>query len=153
MSKSFIQKIENLILPLINELDIELYSVNYLKEGRNNFLRVYIYKMDREIDIDDCAMVSEAISKVLDESNLIKSAYFLEVASPGAERQLRNEKEITSAIGKGLLISLNEAINNDYIIDGKLVSFADDLLTIKNNGELVEIPHSQTKRIRLKIQL
>lgn len=153
MSKSFIQKIENLILPLINDLDIELYSVSYIKEGRNNFLRVYIYKMDREIDIDDCAMVSEVISKTLDESNLIKNAYFLEVASPGAERQLRNEKEIASAIGKDLLISLKQPINNNYTIDGQLVSFADGLLTIKNKDESTEISYSQTKKIRLKIQL
>lgn len=152
MKSSFTKKIENLIAPLINDLGMELYSVKYIKEGKNNFLRVYIYQMEREIDIDDCTSVSEAISSALDESDLIKNSYFLEVASPGAERQLRNEKEIMSALGKDLLISLKEPINNNYTIEGKLLTFADDLLAIENKGEIIEISYLHTKKIRLKIQ-
>lgn len=153
MNNSFTQKIENLIIPLINELNMELYSVKYIKEGKNNYLRVYIYKMNQEIDIDDCARASETISNALDENNLIKQAYFLEVASPGAERQLRNEKEITSSIGKDILISLKEPINNNYTIEGKLLAFVNNILTIENNGELTEVSYSQSKKIRLKVQL
>jgi ribosome maturation factor RimP len=108
--------------------------------------------MDQEIDIDDCTRVSEAVSNALDESDLIKHAYFLEVASPGAERQLRNEKELLSAMGKELLISLKEPIENNDTIEGKLLRFVDNIITIQSGEQIIEVPFLDTKKIRLKIQ-
>lgn len=152
MSNPFIQKIESLILPIINSLDTELYSVDYIREGKNYFLRVYIYKMEREIEIDDCVLVSEAIGSALDESDLIKPAYFLEVATPGAERALRNQQEILSALGKNILASLKESIDGESIIEGKLIDFTDDQLSIETEKGQLNVPYEQTKKIRLKIQ-
>jgi ribosome maturation factor RimP len=152
MSNPLIQKIEAIIKPIINSLDTELYSVSFIREGKNYYLRVYIYKMEREIEIDDCALISEAIGIALDGSDLIKQAYFLEVASPGAERALRSDKEILSAIGKNVLISLKEPINKELIIEGKLSKYNNNQLIIENESGQIEVPESQIKKIRLKIQ-
>ena len=66
----------------------ELVDVEYVKEGSNWFLRVYVDK-EGGIDIDDCGRISEFLSEKLDENDPITDAYFLEVSSPGAERPLK----------------------------------------------------------------
>ena len=84
-------KTEKLLEPLMNENNFELVDVEYVKEGGNNFLRAYIDK-DGGITVDDCELVSRALSDLLDEHDFIPDAYILEVSSPGLGRQLKKEK-------------------------------------------------------------
>ena len=82
------EKVQNLIENKIEELGYQLYDVQYVKEGKDYFLRIYIDKPEG-IDLNDCETVNDAISDTLDEASYIKEAYFLEVSSPGIERVLR----------------------------------------------------------------
>ena len=79
------EKVESLITTKIQELGYELYDVEYVKEGKDYYLRIYI---DREkgIDLNDCELVSNSITEILDKEDYIKEQYFLEVSSPGIER-------------------------------------------------------------------
>ena len=98
------EQIEQIAQPIITELGLELVDVEFLKEGRDWFLRVFVDNPEAPIDIEQCALVSEKLSGVLDELDPIEQNYFLEVSSPGAERPLKKEKDFEKAIGKFIYI-------------------------------------------------
>lgn len=83
--------VEEMVHTFLDEHNFELVDVEYVKEGSNYFLRVYVDK-EGGIDIDDCGMISEYLSQKLDENDPIPTAYFLEVSSPGAERPLKKKR-------------------------------------------------------------
>ena len=92
-------KVENLLEPIITNLNYTLYDVQYQKEGKDYYLRVTIDKPGG-ISIEDCETVNRAIDDILDEANLIKESYFLEVSSPGIERILRKPWHFENQIRK-----------------------------------------------------
>lgn len=85
MSTKIKTTVEEMIKPFLDEHEFELVDVEYVKEGSNYFLRVYVDK-EGGIDLDDCGLISEFLSAELDKKDPIPDAYFLEVSSPGAER-------------------------------------------------------------------
>src|SRR5690625_7995228 len=84
------QTVEELVHPILEEKNLELIDVEYVKEGNNWYLRVYIDK-ENGVDIDECSIVSEQLGSKLDEIDPIEGAYFLEVSSPGARSEERRE--------------------------------------------------------------
>ena len=82
------ERVEAFIKPTIEKMEYDLYDVEYAKEGKNYFLRIFIDKPEG-IDLEDCEKVSNEINDLLDEADYIKEQYFLEVSSPGIERVLR----------------------------------------------------------------
>ena len=99
------EKVEKLLQPIIEKNGYDLYDVEYTKEGKNFFLRIFIDKPEG-IDLNDCEKVNDAITDILDEANYIKEQYFLEVSSPGIERILRKDKHLEQNIGNEVLIKL-----------------------------------------------
>ena len=83
---------EQLVLPIIEQNHFELVDVEYVKEGSNWYLRVYVDK-EGGININDCEVVNRALSDLLDENDFIEGAYILEVSSPGLGRPLKKEKD------------------------------------------------------------
>ena len=129
------QKVENLLKEKIESLGYELYDVEYSKEGKNYFLRMFIDKKDG-IDLNDCEKVNNEINDLLDGADYIKEQYFLEVSSPGIERILRKDKHLKENIGKEITIKLfkkDEIGNKEY--QGILEQFDED--TIKLVNEIV----------------
>jgi len=129
------QKVENLLKEKIESLGYELYDVEYSKEGKNYFLRIFIDKKDG-IDLNDCEKVNNEINDLLDGADYIKEQYFLEVSSPGIERILRKDKHLKENIGKEITIKLfkkDERGNKEY--QGILEQFDED--TIKLVNEIV----------------
>lgn len=96
--------IKHLILPVLDEMQLQLYEIAWRQEGNTKILQVAVMRADGSMDIDTCAEVSERLSEVLDEKDMIQHEYFLEVCSPGAERELRSEEEIQKAIGEYVYI-------------------------------------------------
>ena len=92
------EKIEKLIQNKIENIGYELYDVEYAKEGKNYFLRIYI-DSDKGIDLNDCEKVNNEINEILDEADYIKEQYFLEVSSPGIEKVLKKDKHLKKNIG------------------------------------------------------
>ena len=99
------QEIENILLKPINNLGYELYDVEYVKEGKDYYLRIYI-DSKKGIDLNDCEKASNIISEILDKEDYIKEQYFLEVSSPGVERILRKEKHLKDNIGNKIQLKL-----------------------------------------------
>ena len=122
-------KIEALIEPIILELNYELYDVEYTKEGKDYYLRVYIDNK-KGINLDDCEKVNNAISNILDEADYIKEQYFLEVSSCGLERVLRKDKHLASNIGKNIEINLFKPLDGKKQYRGILNNFNEETITI-----------------------
>lgn len=130
------EKVEQLLSSRINQLGYELYDVEYAKEGKNYFLRIYIDKPEG-IDLNDCEKVNDAITDMLDEADYIKEQYFLEVSSPGVERTLKKEKHLKDNIGVTISIKLFKKDENgkkEYV--GTLKSFDEDFIIIDEDTKI-----------------
>jgi ribosome maturation factor RimP len=148
------QIVEEMVHPILDELHLELVDVEYVKEGPNWFLRVYIDK-ETGVDIDECAVVSEKLSEKLDEVDPISENYFLEVSSPGAERPLKKDKDFEKAIGKNVYIKTYEPIENEKNFEGILTAFDGKTVTvevkIKTRKKTIEIPYEKVAKARLAV--
>ena len=154
MSKKVTEVVEELVLPILDELQLELVEVEYVKEGKSWFLRVYIDK-ETGVDIEDCGNVSEKLSEKLDEVDPIPQNYFLEVSSPGAERPLKKEKDFLKAIGKNVYIKTYEPILDAKEFEGVLTGFDGKEVTleikIKTRKKTIVIPFEKVAKARLAI--
>ena len=86
------QKVEELVKPIVEELGYKLYDVEYAKEGKDYFLRIFIEKTEGSIDLNDCEKVNNGITDILDEKNYIKEQYFLEVSSTRIRKSIEKRK-------------------------------------------------------------
>lgn len=146
--------VEELAAPIIAELGLELVEVEYVKEGKSWFLRVYIDK-DTGVDIEECGLVSEKLSEKLDEIDPISHNYFLEVSSPGAEKPLKKDKDFEKAIGKNIFLKTYEPIDGEKTFEGTLIHFDGSIVKIevkiKTRKKMVEIPYEKVASARLAI--
>ena len=129
------EKVESLVKNTINDLGYELYDVEYAKEGKDYFLRIFIDKPSG-IDLNDCETVNDAINDILDEADHIKDAYFLEVSSPGIERILRKEEHLKSNIGKQIEVKLFKPMDKQKSLIGTLKNFNQEMLIIELEVEI-----------------
>lgn len=149
------EQVEQMVLPIVEELNLELVDIEFVKEGRNWFLRVYVDNPEAPIDIDSCAVVSEKLSEILDKNDPIEQNYFLEVSSPGAERPLKKEKDFEKALGSYIYIKTYEPIEDEKEFEGYLNAYDDEQVTIeikiKTRRKTIVIERSKIAVIRLAI--
>mgnify|MGYP004497239643 FL=1 len=130
------EKVEQLVKDPIEKLGYNLYDVEYVKEGPEYYLRIYIDK-ESGIDLNDCEKVSNEINEILDKADYIKEQYYLEVSSPGIERKLRKDKHLEQNISKNVEIKLFKKDNNgkkEYT--GKLKAFNQEEIIIETDKEI-----------------
>ena len=113
---------------------MELVDVDYVRE-RDWYLRVYIDKPGG-VDLDDCQLVSEKLSAVLDEKDPITENYLLEVSSPGLDRVLKKDKDLVRYNGRDVDIQLFKAINGSKQFTGALQGFTDTTIEFTINGQV-----------------
>lgn len=132
------EKVEELVTKPINDLGYSVYDVMYVKEGQDNYLKIFIDN-DKGISLDDCELVNNAITDLLDEANYIKDQYFLEISSPGLEKHIRKDKHLQESIGKEIHIKLFKSIEKKKEIDAILKKFDNESITVEleNSEELV----------------
>ncbi len=150
MSEHIKSIIEQFMEPFTASGEYELVDVEFVKEGSNRFLRVFIDK-DGGVDIDDCGRVSEHLSQKLDEKDPIEEAYFLEVSSPGAERPLKKPDDFVKSINKHVFITTYEPINGAKEFEGVLFAFNGEEAVLKVNQKEVVIPYPKMASARLAI--
>lgn len=119
ISREYEERTEKLVEPIINEHHYELVDVEYVKEAGNWFLRIFADK-EGGITIDDCEIISRALSDVLDREDFIEDSYILEVSSPGLGRQLKKDKDFSRSIGEEVDVKLYKGFK--IIRQGKEVS-------------------------------
>ena len=140
--------VTELVMPIVDTLSFDLVDVEFLKEGANWYLRVYIDKPGG-IAIDDCQAVSEKLSDRLDEVDPVKQSYILEVSSPGLERPLKKDSDFERFKGEDIEVKLFQPLNGKKIFEGKLLGLIEDKISIKqSSGEELMFERADTATVR-----
>ena len=140
---------EQLVTPILEKYGFELYDVEYVKEGGNNYLRVYIDKPGG-IAVNDCETVAREMNPILDEKDFIPDSYVFEVSSPGLGRPLKKEKDYVRSMGKELEIRTYKAIDKQKEFYGILTAYDQDTVTIvTEDDETLVFNKSDIALIRL----
>ena len=140
------ERVESLIESTVNDLGYELYDVEYAKEGKDYFLRIFIDK-ETGIDLNDCEKVNDGINDLLDQADYIKEQYFLEVSSPGIERILKKDKHLESNIGSLVEVKLFKTIDKKKVLQGILKEFNKESIVIEAE-ENIEISRKDISVIK-----
>lgn len=143
------EEVKKLLLPYLEEHNIELYDVKFVREYGYNVLQVSIDKKG-SIDVDILEEVNKYLSPLLDDIDKDWPDYMLEVCSPGAEKPLRNEKEVEDSIGEYIHVKVPKMVYEGYLksFDGNILSMEID---VKGRKKLVEIDYADIKLIRLAV--
>ncbi|MBQ7360557.1 MAG: ribosome maturation factor RimP [Lachnospiraceae bacterium] len=144
-------KAENLLLPITQKFGVEVYDVEYVKEGSDWYLRAFIDKPEG-VNIIDCENVSRAFSDALDQEDFIPDAYILEVSSPGLGRTLKKDRHFEKSIGQEVEVKLYKPIDKVKEFVGKLDSFDSESITIIAEDEAKKtFNRSEIALVRLTI--
>lgn len=151
--KSVTQLVEELISDHVSALGMELVDVEFVKEGQHRYLRVFIDKEEDKISLDDCKKVSTFLNEKMDDLDPIKENYFLEISSPGLERPLKKARDFEKQVGKTVQAKLFSPIDGRKIIDGILVGFEDNKVSIDIGGEVIIVPKDKISLIKPVVEL
>jgi len=157
MSKQKITEIaEQELVHFLHDNGYELYNIEFVKEGKDWFLRIYIDLADsgegKYIGTDDCEKVSKYLSARFDELDPIEKNYYLEVSSPGLDRVLLKDKHYMQCIGKEVDVSLYKAVDGKKSFSGTLKNFDDGVVTIIDaDGSETMLLKEQITKTKLKI--
>ncbi len=146
MKKNVRDTVSELVAPVISELGYSLWDVTYTKIGADYHLEITI-DHERGISIDDCERVHRAIDPILDEHDPIEGFYYLEVSSPGIERELRTEEHILAMLGREAEAKLFAAKDGRKSVVGILESYEGGTLTVLADGERVSLLRSEISRL------
>lgn len=156
MGKSVKERTTELMEPILAEKNLDLFDIEYVKEGPNWFLRVYIDKEDG-VSIDECEFVSNQLSELLDQEDFIPGSYMLEVSSPGVERPLKSKQDFQNSVGKHIYVSLYAPVDGEKVYEGLLKSFNNEIATIEYQvlarKKQVEIPYEKIAKSHLTVAL
>ena len=144
--KNIAETVTELIMPTVNDLGCSLWDVEYVKEGARQVLRITIDKAEG-VDINDCEAVHRAIDPILDEADPIPVQYYLEVSSPGVERELRLPFHFQVCLGSKVDVKLFTALDGKKQYTGILNSYNEENATIDVDG--VIIPLEKAAKINL----
>lgn len=154
MAKKKITDIVELLLDgFLQEEGYELYHCEFVKEGKDWFLRVYVDKASRDeyIGTEDCEKVSRFLSEKLDEENPIEQNYYLEVSSPGIDRPLIKPEHYERYVGSAVEIRLYKGKDGTKNIEGVLKSFSGDTVTVADGDKEWELQLSEIAKANLAV--
>lgn len=138
--------------PIAQAAGVFVYDVEFKKEGPDYYLRVYIDRLEDGIYIDDCEAVSRALSDALDEADPISEGYYLEVSSPGVERQLKRQEDFDRFRGEKILVKLFKAVEGTKQLIGLLKNRdAEKLILETEDGKEIEIENKNITTVRLSV--
>ncbi|MGE5574388.1 MAG: ribosome maturation factor RimP [Bacteroidota bacterium] len=149
------QDIENLVTglvqPMVDEKGIELVDVEYVREGGQWYLRVYIDRPEG-VSMDDCEWVNNELGRKLDDLDPIPQSYVLEVSSSG-EKPLRRESDYERFRGRMVLVNTYSPIDGKKSFQGRLLGMVDGRVRLDLDGRIVEVPREKISRARLVVEI
>ncbi|MDY6037403.1 MAG: ribosome maturation factor RimP [Eubacterium sp.] len=152
MSKKKITVItEELISEFLKDRNLLLWSCEFVKEGPDYFLRVYIDKEDGYISTQECEDVSRFLSEKLDEQDLIEREYYLEVSSPGMDRELTKREHFDRYRGSLVELKLYKPLNGSKQFEGYLVSMEEGIITVLVDDEEIKLSKEQIAKVNLAV--
>ena len=137
--------------PLVKENGCSLWDVEYVREGGEWFLRLYIDK-EGGVDIDDCENVSRAVDPVLDEKDPIPESYRFEVCSAGLERQLKRPSDFERFMGEPILLKTYQPKNGTKEFPSVLTGYDNGAVTVDMNGTSLRFEKAEIALVRLRVE-
>ena len=137
--------------PVVEEFGCELWDVEYVREGSDYFLRLYIDK-EGGVDITDCEKISRAVDPILDEKDPIAESYHFEVCSAGLERALKRPSDFERFMGSPIMIKLYRARNGLKELPGILRGYDNGRVTAECGKETVTFEKSEIALVRLRVE-
>ena len=145
---ALVTQIYEMVKPISDELNYEIYHVEYVKENGEYYLRIYIEK-EGGITLSDCEALSRRVSDLMDEKDPIPEAYFLEVSSPGLNRTLFNEAHYKRFVGREVMVKLTKAIEGKKSIKGILKEVNEENIIVEADT-LISIPKEKIKSANIE---
>jgi ribosome maturation factor RimP len=151
MSKAdYEARTEKMMTPIADRLSLKIYDVEFVKEGEEYYLRVYIDK-DGGVTIDDCEAASRALSDELDKEDFISEAYILEVSSPGLGRTLKKERHYLNSLGQEVEIKTYKPIDGLKEFTGILKDYKDGTVMIETDAGVMNFTADMIAKASLTI--
>ena len=145
------QEVIGLINPIIKEKNIDLWDIEFKKEGPSYVLRIFLDK-DGGIGLLDCEEVSRELSDVLDEHDPIPQEYMLEVSSAGLDRVIKYDAHFLKCQGKNVDVKLFAALDGVKEFTAKLIGHTEENVILEINGSEKELPKNKISSIRLTVE-
>lgn len=142
--------VTELARPIVEQLGCELWDVEYVSEGGQWYLRIYIDKEDG-ISINDCENVSRAMDPILDEKDPIASSYIFEVSSAGLERTLKLPAHFQRFLGENVEVKLYKPLDGSKLYSGTLSAYENGGVTIEIGGAPMTFTKEQIASVRLRL--
>ena len=149
--KKIITRVSEILEGFLLENGMSLYHGEYVKEGPDHILRVYIDKDDGYISTEDCEKVSRFLSDRLDEEDAIESSYILEVSSPGLDRTLVTPEHFNRFMGHDVEVSLYKELDGSKTLTGTLAGYGDEGLVLTIEGKDVAVDKKQIAKVNLAV--
>jgi ribosome maturation factor RimP len=143
--------VAELALPFVQEAGCSLWDVEYVREGSERFLRLYIDK-EGGVDITDCAAISRAVDPILDEKDPISESYHFEVCSAGLERALKRPGDFERFMGSPIMVKLYRPRNGLKEIPAVLRGYEDGRVTVEAGKETITFEKSEVALVRLRVE-
>lgn len=144
-----VARVREIVEPFARQLGLSIWDVRFLKEGTSWYLRIFIDK-DGGVSVDDCADLTRLINKPLDEADPIDQSYFLEVSSPGLERELVKEEHFISSVGKKVMVRTIRPVDGVRDFSGVLAGYDAGLVSVSlTDGSTFSIDKKETSFIKL----
>ena len=137
--------------PVVESFGCRLWDVEYVREGSERYLRVFIDK-DGGVDIEDCEKIHRALDPILDEKDPIAESYHFEVSSAGLERALKRPGDFEQFMGSPVLVKLYRPRNGLKEIPGTLRGYEDGKVTVEAGKETITFEKSQVALVRLRVE-
>ena len=148
------ETVTDFVLPIAHSEDLNLIEVEFLKEGSDWILRIFLENKDGDLTIEECEKVSRSLSMILDEEDPIDKSYILEVSSPGIERPLKSEADFERFQGELIAVKTFKKINGEKEFVGTLEKFEEDSITLTlKNGEEITVDYSLVARANLTFEI
>ena len=145
---ALVNEIYEMVNPIAEELNYDIYHIEYVKENGEFYLRIYIEK-DGGITLSDCEALSRRVSDLMDEKDPIKDPYFLEVSSPGLNRTLFTENHYKRFIGREVMVRFTKSIDGKKNVKGILKEVNDDSIVVEAEN-LMNIPKNKIKSANIE---
>ena len=143
--------VKTLAEPVVQANGCELWDVEYVREGSEYFLRLYLDK-DGGVDINDCEAVSRAMDPILDEADPISTSYHFEVCSAGLERALKRPGDFARFMGSPVTVKLYKPRNGLKEIPAVLRGYEDGKVTVEAGKETITFDKSEVALVRLRVE-
>lgn len=147
------QKIEALVSPAIEALGLEFWGCEYVNSGKDWILRIYIDEATRGVTVDDCEDVSRQVSSILDVEDPIKSAYLLEISSPGLDRPFFKPSQYLEFVGETLRVTAHTPVLGRRRFKGEMIAANSEQIELEVDGEVYELPFDNIDKANLVIEL